>query len=227
MAEQIKILVVDDHTLFRRGVMELLSQEPDFALVGEAHSGLTALRLSQQLEPDVVLMDVRMPEGSGVDAVRTMKQGLEVRILMLTVSAKDQDLMDAIQAGADGYLLKSAEPEELCQAIRQVASGQAVLSPEVTATVMQAAARSRSHESQVSLSPREREVLAKLAQGATTAEVAAALVISSSTVKTHIHHILEKLGAANRAEAVGRAIAMGFLDDDPLNRKGKPTDPKG
>lgn len=215
MAEQIKILVVDDHALFRRGLMELLSHEPDFILVGEAHSGSEALRLSQELGPDVVLMDVRMPEGSGVEAVQTMKQDLELRVLMLTISAKDQDLMGAIQAGADGYLLKTAEPEELCQAIRQVASGQAVLSPEVTAAVMQAAGRSQSHESQVSLSPREREVLAKLAQGATTAEVATTLVISPSTVKTHIHHILEKLGASNRAEAVGRAMAMGLLGTDP------------
>lgn len=211
MCESIKILIVDDHALFRRGLVGILSEEPDFLLLGEADNGPEAVRLCQQLEPDVVLMDVRMPKGDGVEAVRALKPASQVRVLMLTISANDEDLMDALEAGADGYLLKSAEPDELGWAIRQVASGQAVLSPEVTAAVMQAAVRSRGYPSEVTLSPREREVLAELAQGATTAQIADNLVVSHSTVKTHISHILEKLDAANRTEAVARAAALGLL----------------
>lgn len=211
MCEAIKVLVVDDHTLFRRGVLELLREEPGFKPVGEAHSGPEALQLSQQLKPDVVLLDVHMPSGGGVEAVQALKQIPGIHVLMLTISENDEDLLAAIEAGADGYLLKSAEPEELCYAIRQVAAGQSVLSPQVTAKVMRAAAQSWGQKHRVSLSRREREVLAELAQGATTAEIAATLIIAESTVKTHVHHILEKLGAANRTEAVARAAAIGLL----------------
>ncbi len=211
MAEPIKVLVVDDHTLFRRGIVALLSEEVDFRLVGEASSGPESLELSRRYHPDVVLMDIHMPGGSGVEAVRSLKQTAGLGVLMLTISENDEDLFDAIEAGADGYLLKNAEPEILCRAIRQVAAGQAVLSPEVIARVMRVAARSRSRQPQVSLSQREQEVLTELAKGATTAEIAATLIISPNTVKTHISHILEKLDAANRAEAISRANAMGLL----------------
>jgi DNA-binding NarL/FixJ family response regulator len=214
MTGEIKVLVVDDHILFRRGVVELLREEPGFVPVGQAGSGPEALQLSQQTRPNVVLLDVHMPKGGGVNVVHTLKQIPGVHVLMLTISEKDEDLMAAIEAGADGYLLKSAEPEVLCKAIQQVATGQSVLSPEITAKVMQVAARSWSSQPQVSLSPREREVLAELAQGATTAQIAATLVIAESTVKTHVHHILEKLDAANRTEAVARATAMGLLNLD-------------
>jgi DNA-binding NarL/FixJ family response regulator len=212
MPEPITILVVDDHPLFRRGLVGLLSEQSDCRVVGEASSGPQALKLCRHSQPDVVLLDVHMPEGGGLEIVPALKQDLGVQVLMLTISDQDQDLLGAIQAGADGYLLKSAEPEELCRAIRQVATGQSVLSPEVTARVMKAAVRPQNHKPGVNLSPREREVLAELARGATTAEIASGLVISSSTVKTHVSHILEKLGAANRAEAVGRAAALGLLD---------------
>lgn len=211
MAETIRVLVVDDHTLFRRGVVDLLRDEPDFTPVGEAHSGPEALELSQRVQPDVVLLDVHMPGGNGVDAVQDLKQIPGVHILMLTISEKDEDLLAAIEAGADGYLLKGTEPDDLCRAIRQAATGQSILSPEITAKVMRAAAHGWERSAQVSLSPREQEVLAELARGATTADIAATLIIAESTVKTHIHHILEKLDASNRAEAVARATAMGLL----------------
>lgn len=211
MSDPITILVVDDHALFRRGLVELLGQQADFALVGDAASASEALELSRQRRPDVVLLDVQMPTGSGLDIVRVLKQDFGARVLMLTISANSEDLMGAIKAGADGYLLKSAEPAELYQAIRQVAAGQSVLSPEVTALVMQTAAKAHHHAPEVQLSPREREVLAELARGATTAEIAASLVISPTTVKTHVRRILDKLDAANRVEAVGRATAMGLL----------------
>ena len=165
MSESIKILIVDDHALFRRGVVELLREQPDFTLVGEAGSGAEALRLEQQLKPDVMLLDLHMPGGSGVEVIQALKHNLALRILMLTVSDKDEDLKAAIDAGADGYLLKSAEPEELCYAIRQVAAGQSVLSPQVTAKVMQAAAQSWGHQQAVNLSRRECEVLAELEVG--------------------------------------------------------------
>jgi len=212
MANLIKVLVVDDHTLFRHGVVELLRDQPDFSLVGEASNGPEALRLSRQLKPQVVLLDVHMPAGGGVEVIQALKQISGLHVLMLTISEKDEDLMAAIEAGADGYLLKSAEPDELCQAIRQVASGLSVLSPKITAKVMRTAAGSWSQQTKAILSPREQEVLTELAQGATTAEIAATLIISTNTVKTHIHHILEKLEAANRAEAVSRATTMGLLN---------------
>jgi DNA-binding NarL/FixJ family response regulator len=212
MTNMIKVLVVDDHALFRRGVVELLREQPDFSLAGEAGSGPAALELSRRVQPDVVLLDVHMPGGGGVEAVRGLKQNPGLQVLMLTISEKNEDLLAAIEAGADGYLLKSAEPEELCRAIRQVAAGQSVLAPEVTAKVMHAAARTRSRQPPVDLSLRELEVLVELAQGATTIEIAATLVISQNTVKTHVRHILEKLGVSNRAEAVSRATAMGLLD---------------
>jgi two-component system nitrate/nitrite response regulator NarL len=212
MPEPIKILVVDDHPLFRGGLTGLLREHDEFCLVGEADNCAAALALSLQTRPDVVLMDVHMPACSGIDAVAALKQNLPVRILMLTISDRDEDLLQAITAGADGYLLKSIEPEELCRAIKQVVAGHSVLSPEITAAVMRAAVQGRSGQPEVALSPREQEVLAEMAKGATTAEIAACLVIAPSTVKTHVSHILEKMGAANRTEAVGRALALGLLD---------------
>lgn len=212
MSDLIKLLLVDDHALFRQGLAGLLSDQPDFRVVGEAESGPEAVRLSQQKRPHVVLMDVHMPGGGGVDAVRVLKQSLDVQVLMLTISEKDQDLLGTLAAGADGYLLKNAEPEQLCQAIRQVAAGQGALSPEVTGRVMKVAA-SQGKPATVTLSPREQEVLAEVAQGATTAEIAATLVISKNTVKTHIRRILKKLEANNRTEAVARAAALGLLGE--------------
>jgi DNA-binding NarL/FixJ family response regulator len=211
MAAPIKLLVVDDHILFRRGLIGLLAEQPDFLLVGEAGNGLDAVQLCRQRQPDVVLMDIHMPASSGVETVRILKKESETRILMLTISDKDDDLLGALAAGADGYLLKNAEPEQLCQAIRQVAAGQGVLSPEITARVIQAAATSPGQQSPVSLSKRENEVLDQLARGATTAEIAATFVISKNTAKTHIRRILKKLNAANRAEAVARASALGLI----------------
>jgi DNA-binding NarL/FixJ family response regulator len=210
MIKPIKVLLVDDHVLFRRGLFRLLDEQPDFAVVGEAGDGRTAVHLCQQQQPDVVLMDVHMPGGGGIEAVRLLKQKSSVHILMLTISDKDDDLLGALAAGADGYLLKTAEPDQLCRAIRRAAAGQGALAPEVTSRVIRAAAIQGQGQA-ASLSQREGEVLTHLAHGATTSEIAAALVISENTVKTHIKRILEKLDASNRAEAVARATALGLL----------------
>jgi two-component system nitrate/nitrite response regulator NarL len=210
MPEIIKLLVVDDHTLFRRGIVSLLKEQLDFQVVGTADNGPTAVQLCRQEKPQVVLMDVHMPGGGGVDAVAELKQIPDVRVIMLTISNKDEDLLGALAAGADGYLLKSAEPDELCQAIRQVAAGKGVLSPEITARVMQAAA-ARTPAATSSLSQRELDVLQELARGATTADIAATLIISENTVKTHIRRIFKKLGVNNRTQAVAQAAAQGLL----------------
>lgn len=209
MAEAIKLLLVDDHALFRQGVAGVLAEEDGFRVVAQAGSGREALHLAQQHRPDVVLLDVHMPGEDGVETARCLKASSDARILMLTVSDKDEDLLGALAAGADGYLLKNAEPDVLARAIRQVVAGSGALSPEIMPQVMQAAGRAR--QDRPALSPREQEVLQALAAGATTAEIAADLVISQNTVKTHVRRALRKLDAANRAEAVARGVALGLI----------------
>lgn len=212
MGERIGVLLADDHALFRRGLAELLHESDEIEVVGEAGDGQEVVQLAAELQPDVVLLDVHMPAGGGLKAVTTLKDQQGVRVLMLTVSDKDEDLMGAIEAGADGYLLKNAEPEELISSIRHVAAGRGALSPEITSTLMQRAARSGVQADRVELTPREVEVLRRLAQGDTTAQIGQRLVIAPSTVKTHVHHILRKLDASNRAEAVAKAAEFGLLN---------------
>lgn len=214
MPEPIKLLIADDHVLFRHGIVGIIKEQPDFQIVGEASSGPEVVQFSRERPLDVILMDIHMPGGSGVEATRILKEETAVRVLILTVSDNDEDLIKALAAGADGYLLKNAEPDELFQAIRQVAAGQGVLSPEVTARVMQAAGSAQSQQQATLLSQREQEVLTELTKGGTTAHIAAVLFISENTVKTHIRHILEKLGAANRTEAVARAAELGLIASD-------------
>ena len=211
MSEPIKVLVVDDHILFRRGLIGLLGEQPDFRIVGEAGNGQDAIQLCRQQQPGVVLMDVHMPGGGGIKAVKALRKETDARILMLTISNKDEDLLSALSAGADGYLLKNAEPEQLCEAIRQAYAGQGVLSPEITMQVMRAAALSQNRQAVSNLSQRECEVLVELARGATTTEIASNLVISKNTVKTHIGRILKKLDVANRAEAAVAAVQRGLV----------------
>jgi DNA-binding NarL/FixJ family response regulator len=207
----IRLVVVDDHALFRAGLVNLLSQMEALKVVGEAGDGREALQVIQQTKPDVVLLDVNMPVMDGVETVRELQKTGDCRILMLTISKHDEDLFGAIKAGADGYLLKSAEPDELLRAIEQVAEGKSVLSPEVTGRVLQVISSSQGMHSETLLSNREMEVLDCLAQGKTSAQVASELFISENTVKTHVRHILEKLEAGNRAEAVSKAVQLGLI----------------
>lgn len=209
--EKIKVVVVDDHALFRAGLVSLLSQMPELAIVGEACDGQEALLVVERTEPDVVLLDVNMPVMGGVETVQALQEKETPRILMLTISKHDEDLFGAIAAGADGYLLKNSEPEELRRAIKLVAEGKSVLSPEVTSKVMRAVSGVQSINAELGLSQREMEVLDCLAQGKTSSAIASELFITENTVKTHVRHILEKLEAANRAEAVSRAIQLGLI----------------
>ena len=208
---RIKLVVVDDHALFRAGLISLLSDMNEFEVVGEAGTGEGALEIIHNLRPDVVLMDVNMPGMGGVEAVRVLKKSETCRILMLTISKSDEDLFGAIAAGADGYLLKNVEPDELKKAILLIQQGYSILSPHVTRQIMKAVGSETGYLTDSGLSSRELEVLDCLAEGKTTLQISAELFISENTVKTHVRHILEKLEASNRAEAVSKAIQMGIL----------------
>jgi len=209
--KKVRLVVVDDHALFRAGLVSLLAQMPELEVVGEAGNGRQALDVIQRTRPDIALIDVNMPEMGGVETVEALQKVENLRIIMLTISKHDDDLFGAIAAGADGYLLKNSEPEELRRAILLVADGKSVLSPEVTGRVLKAVSNARGMPSEIGLSKREMEVLDCLAVGKTSAQIASDLFITENTVKTHVRHILEKLEAANRAEAVSRAIQMGLI----------------
>lgn len=216
--QPIRIAVVDDHALFRAGLISLLEDMPEFMVVGEAGDGLHALDLIRSKHPEVLLLDVNMPGMSGVEtvrAIRSLPASEQCRILMLTISKSEEDLLGAITAGADGYLLKSVEPDELRKGVIFVHQGLSVLSPQVTRQVLRAAVSGDStFVAENTLSSREMEVLVCLAQGKTTMQIARELYISENTVKTHVRHILEKLEASNRAEAVSKATQMGLIGSE-------------
>lgn len=211
MSAEVRIVVVDDHTLFRRGLVGLLAEMEDFQVAGEAASGQEALTIIAAEKPDIVLLDVNMPGMSGIETLTAMKkQGIVSPVLMLTISQHEEDLIGAIRAGASGYLLKNAEPETLRQTIKQVVAGKSVLAPEVTEQVFRLV-RSGSLGSANLLTEREVEVLRFLARGLTTAQTGAEMFISENTVKTHVRHILDKLEVSNRAEAVAKATQIGLI----------------
>lgn len=210
----ISLVIVDDHALFRSGLVSLITSMPQFKIVGEASNGREALEVVADKKPDVVLLDVNMPVMDGVETVRVLKKKERCRILMLTVSKHDEDLFGAITAGADGYLLKNASPDELASAISNVHAGLSVLSPDVTKRVMQSVNLEHDRAADIGLSTREMEVLECLAQGKTTAQISEDLFISDNTVKTHVRHILNKLEASNRAEAVSKATQFGLIGKD-------------
>ncbi len=212
MSRRVRMVVVDDHALFRRGLVSLLDDFPDFVVVGEAGDGREAMKVIQETHPDIVLLDVNMPVMDGIETVQELRaQKNRIQILMLTISDQDADLLGALTAGANGYLLKNTEPDDLREAILLMAEGKSVLSPDVTGTVLKALKGGQAALVQGPLSDRELEVLSCLAQGLTTALIAGQLYISENTVKTHIRHILEKLDSSNRTEAVSKAIQMGLI----------------
>ena len=205
----ISLLIADDHPVVRNGLRGIFTGDPDFEVLGEAASGVEAVALALARRPQVVLMDLRMPGGDGVSAIRELAERLPTtRVLVLTTYGDDGDVLAAIDAGATGYLLKDAPREELLRGVRAAARGESVLSPSVAATVL---GRVRAPEPEAPLSPRELEVLTLVARGATNREAAARLFISEATVKTHLLHVYAKLGVNDRASAVAAGYERGLL----------------
>ncbi len=204
----IRLLIVDDHPVVRDGLRGMFHDVADIEVVGEAASGTEALAVAARQRPDVVLMDLRMPKLDGADAITRLRQSHpEVRVLVLTVYDTDADINRSLAAGAAGYLLKDAPREELHRAVRAAAAGHQVLAPAVTARLID---RLRAPVP-ATPSPRELEVLRLVARGATNREIARKLLISETTTKTHIAHLLDKLGVDNRTAAVAAAIERGYL----------------
>jgi two-component system nitrate/nitrite response regulator NarL len=210
----IRLLVVDDHTLFRRGLVALLGMEPRLQVVGEAGDAGEAQRRARELQPDLILLDNHLPGVNGVDAVAGLREvAPRTQVLMLTVSEDERDLSAALKAGARGYVLKTIDGPDLVRAIERTVAGESIVSPELTAKLvaafqaLHAAPTGASAAAEVppepldSLSPREREILSLIAQGASNKEIARELGIAETTVKIHVQHILRKLGLSSRVQA--------------------------
>ena len=214
----IRVLVVDDQALVRAGLGVILDAQPDIEVVGEAADGLEAVEATRRLRPDVVLMDIRMPRLDGLEATRRIlsTEGGGSRVMILTTFDTDEHVFEALQAGASGFLLKDAPRERLVDAVRTVAAGEALLAPSVTRRLIEEFTRRpvRSSESAAplaSLTAREREVLDALARGMSNAEMAAALFVGEATVKSHVAHVLMKLGVRDRMQAVIFAYEAGIV----------------
>jgi len=219
LANRLRLLLADDHTLFRQGLRRLLADNPRLAVVGEAASAEEAVRQAHALQPDIVLMDLHMP-GGGIEATRQLRAELpHIHVLVLTISENEEDLRAALLAGANGYLLKSADFDQLLTSLDRLAVGQAAASPEILTKLVQqlrndVAAPPGSHrrgEPHRELSEREREILALVAQGASNRQIAQQLYLSENTVRTHLAHILEKLGLENRVQAAAYALRHGLV----------------
>lgn len=214
----IRVLLVDDHELVRRGVSAVLEDEEDIQVVAQTSDGAEGVKRAEELRPDVVLMDLRMPGTTGLQATAILKQTApEIAVLVLTVSEQAQDLQEVLRVGAMGYILKGAPPEELVQAVRQVAQGWVVVSPTMASKLMADFPQARGRGDSVpgdghltsALSEREYEVLQLLANGSSNREIAETLFVSENTVKTHMRNILTKLHLKNRTQAAGYARQLG------------------
>ncbi len=217
----VRLLVVDDHTLFRRGLVALLGGDPSLEVVGQGADAGEALRLAGALQPDVILLDNHLPGVRGIEALPGLKEAAPAaRILLLTVSEDADDLAAALRAGAHGYLLKTIEGEQLAQAIHRAMAGEAVVSPELTGKLVLAFQNAGAaapppdpalaHEAVALLSPREQQVLHQIATGASNKEIARALEIAETTVKIHVQHILRKLQFSSRVQAAVYATGNGI-----------------
>jgi two-component system, NarL family, response regulator LiaR len=216
MPGPIRLLLVDDHAFFRSGLREILAEFDDVEVVGEAASGDAALALIERRRPDVVIMDLHMPGISGAEATRRVRElSPSTEVIMLTVSAAEDDVVDSLEAGAAGYLLKDAQGEEIVRAIKESAQGGSVLSPRIARTVVERARRTRAGgaapRALTELSERERKVLRLLADGKDNAEIASQLFVSVATVKHDVSTLLAKLGASNRLQAAIKAVRSGLL----------------
>jgi DNA-binding NarL/FixJ family response regulator len=215
--EQVRVLLADDHALFREGLAGIISAQPDMQVVGEANDGLEAFVKAQELKPDLILMDVQMPGMDGIDAVRQIKQVLpETIIVMLTVRGDDDMLFEALKNGAQGYLLKEIRSQALLEMLRGALQGEAAISPSLAGRVLLEFRRlSKGNiaekEDDSGLTEREQQVLVQASKGATDKEIATTLNISLNTVKTHVRNILSKLHVRTRREAAKAAKARGIL----------------
>ncbi|WP_181779426.1 response regulator [Pseudonocardia pini] len=224
----IRVLLADDQAVVRAGLRVVLDAEADISVVGEAADGAEAARRADELRPDVVLMDVQMPGCDGIEGLRRIVgRQLGVRVLMVTTFDLDRYVFDALRAGASGFVLKDIEPDELCAAVRTVHAGHSLLAPEVTGRLIEAFVRSDAPPTQapptqapptaapVSLTGRERDVVGLVARGMSNAEIAAALVVAESTVKTHVSSLLLKLGLRDRVQLVVHAFETGLTGRAP------------
>ena len=220
MTANLRVLIVDDQALVRAGFAIILSTEPDIEVIGEAADGVEALAAARNLEPDVILMDIRMPEMDGITATRLLCEGRLgdpecPRVLILTTFDLDDYVYEALRAGASGFLLKDTKPDELADAIRVVAGGDALLAPSVTRTLLEEFSKTtpqpRPHDGIADLTGREEEVLRQLARGLSNVEIAETLYVSETTVKTHVSHILTKLELRDRVQAVVVAYESGLV----------------
>ncbi len=219
--EPIRVLIVDDHALFRRGLEMVLKEENDLEVVGEACDGAEAVSRAAESLPDVILMDIRMPRSSGIDACRAMKAaGPSAKIVMLTISDEEEDLFEAIKAGASGYLLKDIPLDEVAESVRAVDGGQSLINPSMAAKLITEFATLAKREADEQpeqlpvpkLTDREMEVLKLVAKGASNRDIAKALFISENTVKNHVRNILEKLQIHSRMEAVMVAVREKLIE---------------
>ncbi|MGE5221142.1 MAG: response regulator [Omnitrophica WOR_2 bacterium] len=214
MADSIRVLIADDHTIVRSGVRLLLQTEPDIEVVGEAETGKEAIEMAENLQPDIVLMDIAMPETDGLEATRQIKMRYPgINVLVLTMHRSDDYFFEMLKAGASGYVLKAAETNELIQAVRVIARGEVYLYPTMAKKLLSDYLNTvGSHpQAEQSLSQREKEILGLLAEGFTNIEIAEKLVISPSTVHTHRNNLLKKLNLSSRHELIQYARQRGIL----------------
>ena len=203
--EPIRVFSVDDHPLLREGIIALVNNQPDMVIVGEASTGGEAVQLFKQLQPDVTLLDLRLPDMSGIDVLIALRSEFpEARIIMLTTFEGDVEIQRALQAGARGYLLKNMPPSELLDVIRQVHAGKKRIPPAIASQLAE-------HMSSETLTEREVEVLREVAGGNKNRDIANKLFISEETVKVHVKHIMEKLGASDRTQAVTIGVRRGII----------------
>jgi NarL family two-component system response regulator LiaR len=212
----IRVLIVDDHVIVRRGIKALLAETDDIEVIGEADNGLEAVRLARQLEPDIILMDLLMPKMDGIEATRQVTAQMpNIRVMVLTSFVGDEKIFPAIKAGAQGYLLKDSEPSELIRSIYKVDRGEPSLHPTIARKIMKEILDNPSTKPTPDpLTAREVEVLQLLAKGLSNEEIAAKLVVSEVTVRTHISHLLAKLHLANRVQATLYALREGISSLD-------------